>query len=82
MEAGTFGHLMPSEVTLGDLLRRYLNAVTPGKKGAPQEARRIRRLLSATPSACTQSTDCFHTRSHSSATEDYRMAFVQVSMIW
>ena len=46
MEAGTFGHLMPSEVTLGDLLHRYLHAVTPVKKGATQEARRIRRLLS------------------------------------
>ena len=45
MEAGTFGHLMPSEVTLGDLLQRYLHAVTPVKKGATQEARRIRRLF-------------------------------------
>ena len=32
MEAGTFGHLMPSEVILGDLLHRYLHAVTPVKK--------------------------------------------------
>ena len=53
IEAGTFGHLMPSEVTLGDLLRRYLNAVAPSKKGAPQEASRIRRLLSDTISLLT-----------------------------
>ena len=81
MEAGTFGHLMPSEVTLGDLLHRYLHAVTPLKKVL------VRRLAASgasfpTQSACTQSTDSFHVRFQSSATEDCKMASVQASMIW
>ena len=81
MEAGTFGHLMPSEVTLGDLLHRYLHAVTPVKK-VPFRKFAASSASYPTQSACTQSTDCFRIRFRSSATEDCKMASVQVSMIW
>ena len=42
---GTFGKLLPHEVTLEELLIRYREAITITKKGAPQEIRRIQRLL-------------------------------------
>ena len=42
---GTFGKLLPHEVTLAELLIRYREAITITKKGAPQEIRRIQRLL-------------------------------------
>ena len=45
LDNGTFGKLMPDEQSLAQLLRTYRDKVTSKKKGAPQEIRRIRRLL-------------------------------------
>lgn len=45
IEAGRYGLLCPSEVRLSDLLIRYLNEVTPKKRGRAAEAQRINRLL-------------------------------------
>jgi len=45
LDNGTFGKLAPQEVTLAELLIRYRDTITVTKKGAPQETRRIQRLL-------------------------------------
>ncbi|EJW21563.1 site-specific recombinase XerD [alpha proteobacterium IMCC14465] len=45
LDNGTFGKLLPNEVTLADLLIKYRKTITVTKKGAPQETRRIQRLL-------------------------------------
>ena len=45
LDNGTFGKLAPQEVSLADLLIRYRDTITVTKKGAPQETRRIQRLL-------------------------------------
>lgn len=45
LDNGTFGKLAPHEVTLAELLTRYRDTITVTKKGAPQEKRRIQRLL-------------------------------------
>ena len=45
LDNGTFGKLEPKEVTLAELLIRYRDTITVTKKGAPQEIRRIQRLL-------------------------------------
>lgn len=45
LDNGTFGKLAPHEVTLAELLIRYRDTITVIKKGAPQETRRIQRLL-------------------------------------
>ena len=45
LDNGTFGKLAPQEVTLAELLIRYRDTVTVTKKGAPQETRRLQRLL-------------------------------------
>ena len=45
LDNSTFGKLSPQEVTLADLLVRYRDTITVTKKGAPQETRRIQRLL-------------------------------------
>lgn len=45
LDNGTFGKLAPHEVTLAELLTRYGDTITVTKKGAPQEKRRIQRLL-------------------------------------
>ena len=45
IESGTFGCLSPSEVTLGELLERYLIEITPSKRGADVERRRLKRLI-------------------------------------
>ena len=45
LDNGTFGKLAPQEVTLAELLIRYRDTITVTKKGAPQEIRRIQRLL-------------------------------------
>lgn len=45
LEAGQYGKLCPSKVTLFDLLTRYLREVTPQKRGKAPEARRLNRLL-------------------------------------
>ena len=45
LDNGTFGKLEPKEVTLAELLIRYRDTITATKKGAPQETRRIQRLL-------------------------------------
>ena len=45
LEAGTFGTLMPTHVTLGELLERYSSEVTPVKRGATTELRRLQRLI-------------------------------------
>ena len=44
-EAGTFGTLRPTQVTLGELLERYSGEVTPAKRGATTELRRLQRLI-------------------------------------
>ena len=45
LEAGTFGTLMPTHITLGELLERYSCEVTPTKRGATIELRRLHRLI-------------------------------------
>ena len=45
IEAATFGALRPTHITLGELLKRYSNEVTPAKRGATTEFRRLRRLI-------------------------------------
>ncbi|RQW22316.1 site-specific integrase [Rhodobacteraceae bacterium CH30] len=46
MDLGQFRDLRPlDQLTLGDLLRRYYQEVTPGKRGAIQEGNRIKQLL-------------------------------------
>lgn len=45
LDNGTFGKLAPQEVTLAELLIRYRDTITVKKKGAPQETRRVQRLL-------------------------------------
>ena len=45
IESGAFGRLSPSEVTLGELLERYLDIITPSKLGADVERRRLKRLI-------------------------------------
>lgn len=45
IEAGTFGTLRPRQVTLGELLQRYSCEVTPTKRGATTELRRLHRLI-------------------------------------
>ena len=46
LEAGTFGTLRPTNITLGELLERYSREVTPAKRGATTELRRLKRLIS------------------------------------
>ena len=45
LEAGTFGTLRPTHITLGELLERYASEVTPAKRGATTELRRLRGLI-------------------------------------
>ena len=45
LEAGHYGSLCPSKITLSDLLNKYLSEVTPKKRGREPETRRIKRLL-------------------------------------
>ena len=45
IEAGTFGTLRPTHITLGELLERYSCEVTPAKRGATTELRRLQRLI-------------------------------------
>ena len=45
IEAGTFGTLGPTHITLGELLERYSGEVTPAKRGATTELRRLQRLI-------------------------------------
>ena len=45
LEAGTFGTLRPTHVTLRGLLERYSCEVTPTKRGATTELRRLQRLI-------------------------------------
>ena len=45
LEAGTFGTLRPTHITLGELLERYSREVTSAKRGATTELRRLQRLI-------------------------------------
>ena len=45
IEAGTFDTLRPTHITLGELLQRYAREVTPVKRGATTELRRLQRLI-------------------------------------
>ena len=45
IERGVFGSIEPSEVTLGELLKRYSQQITPAKRGAETEQRRVNRLI-------------------------------------
>ena len=45
LETGVYGRLEPSRVTLGDLLKRYSQEITPAKRGAETEQRRLQRLI-------------------------------------
>ena len=45
IERGVFGSIEPSEVTLGELLQRYREEITPAKRGAEAEQRRLNRLI-------------------------------------
>jgi integrase len=46
IEMGVYGSIEPSEVTLAELLQRYSQEVTPAKRGAETEQRRLKRLIS------------------------------------
>lgn len=45
IETGFYGRLDPSQITLGGLLERYRREITPAKRGAETEQRRLRRLI-------------------------------------
>ena len=45
LEAASFGALRPTHITLGELLERYSYEVTPAKRGATTERRRLHRLI-------------------------------------
>ena len=45
IERGVFGSIEPPEVTLGELLNRYSQQITPAKRGAETEQRRLNRLI-------------------------------------
>ena len=45
LEMGEIPSRVNSDLTLADLIIRYRETVTPGKKGRPQESRRLARLL-------------------------------------
>ena len=45
LDNGTFGIILPSEITLGQLLTRYAEEITPKKRGAATEQRRLKRLI-------------------------------------
>ena len=45
LDNGTFGKILPSEITLGKLLTRYAEEITPKKRGAATEQRRLKRLI-------------------------------------
>ena len=45
LATGSFGKLLPNEVTLNRLLSKYQEKITPKKRGAAPELRRINRLL-------------------------------------
>jgi integrase len=45
LDNGTFGKILPSEITLGQLLTRYSEEITPKKRGAVTEQRRLKRLI-------------------------------------
>ena len=45
MQSGQWQEKMPSHFTIGSMLKRYLETVTPTKRGKAQETRRLHRLL-------------------------------------
>ena len=45
IERGVFGSIEPSEVTLGELVQRYSQEITPAKRGAETELKRLKRLI-------------------------------------
>jgi len=45
LDNGTFGRILPSEITLRQLLTRYAKEITPKKRGAATEQRRLKRLI-------------------------------------
>ncbi len=46
MQSGQWKDKKTNKHTIGDMMLRYLNVVTPTKRGKDQETRRLRRLLS------------------------------------
>ena len=46
MQSGQWEDKTTNNYTIGDMMLRYLNVVTPTKRGKDQETRRLRRLLS------------------------------------
>ena len=46
MQSGDWGKTKPSSYTVGDMMLRYLNEVTPTKRSHGAEVRRVNRLLS------------------------------------
>jgi integrase len=45
IETGFYGRLDPSKITLGSLLAKYSHEITPAKRGAKTEQRRLHRLI-------------------------------------
>ena len=45
MQTGQFAQIQTQDLNLADLMQTYAEKVTPAKKGAPQEFRRISRLM-------------------------------------
>ena len=48
MQSGQWQEKMPSHFTIGSMLKRYLETVTPAKRGKAQETRRLHRLFRET----------------------------------
>jgi len=48
MQSGQWQEKMPSHLTIGSMLKRYLETVTPAKRGKAQETRRLHRLFRET----------------------------------
>ena len=53
LEVRSYGLLRPDSLTLGELLLRYCKEITPGKRGATTEERRLNRLINDPVSTLT-----------------------------
>jgi hypothetical protein len=68
LEAKSYGLLRPDSLTLGELLSRYCKEITPSKRGATTEERRLNRLIND-PVSTLPSISCHHPLSQPFATE-------------
>ena len=82
MEAGHYGKLCPTKITLTDLLDKYLSEITPKKRGRESEARRIKRLLKDPVSLYRLDDLSPHRLGPSFGTEGSLTALERASMTW